>query len=162
MNESKGNMASGAFDNPDRRETLFNLTTARRMLPLVRQIVSDLCQTRNRLEQLQPEQERLDRQRRDLSWPERARRYQVHEDVETGERLFQNALAELESLGAVLVDADHAWVGFPTVVNGKRAYFSWKPGEDNLKFWHFAGETVRRLIPQSWLRTEDISLSGKG
>jgi hypothetical protein len=161
MNGGAGNTASGAFEKPDRRETLFTLTVARRMVPLVRRIVADVCQNRQRLGLAQPELEVLDRQRHDLRWPERSRRYQLREEVATAEQHLQQALAELEPLGVVLVDADAGRVGFPTIVNGRRAYFSWKPGEETLKFWHFAGETVRRLIPLSWSRTEDISLTGK-
>jgi hypothetical protein len=162
MNGSTGNTASGAFDKPDRRETLLNLTTARRMLALVRRIVADVSQAFEELGRLYPEQERLDVQRRTLSWPERSRRYQLREEITAAEQALQQARSELENLGVVLVDEEAGWVGFPTVVNGRRAFFSWKPGEENLRFWHFAGETVRRLIPASWTKADDITLTGKG
>jgi hypothetical protein len=162
MNGSTGNTASGAFDKPDRRETLLNLTTARRMLALVRRIVADVSQALEELGRLCPEQERLDQQRRTLSWPERSRRYQLREEITAAEQALQQARSELENLGVVLVDEEAGWVGFPTVVNGRRAFFSWKPGEDSLKFWHFAGETVRRLIPASWTKADDITLTRKG
>jgi hypothetical protein len=162
MNGSTGNTASGASEKPGRRETLLNLTTARRMLPLVRQILADLGEARQQLARLQPEQDRLDRQRHTLSWPERSRRYQLREEIAAGESALQQARSELEGLGVVLVNDEEGWVGFPTVVNGRRAYFSWKPGEEALRFWHFAGETVRRLIPASWTRADDITLTGKG
>ena len=161
MNGSTGNTASGAFEKPERRDTILNLSTARRMLPLVRRIVADIQHAGQRLTQLQPEQDRLDRQRRTLSWPERSRRYQLREEIAAGERQLQDARAELDVLGVVLVNATAAAVGFPTVVNGRRAFFSWRPGEDDLKYWHFAGDEVRRLIPLTWARAEDISLSGK-
>jgi len=161
MSGSTGNTASGAFEKPERGETLLSLTTARRMVPLVRRIIEDILALRQRLLRLIPEQERLDRQRRDLSWPERARRYQLQEEIGAAEGQLQQARAELDGLGVVLVDPDAGWVGFPTAVNGRRAYFSWKPGEEILRFWHFAGETVRRLIPASWAKIDDTTLSGK-
>jgi hypothetical protein len=161
MNGSTGNTASGAFEKPERGQTLLSLTTARRMVPLVRRIVEEILEVRQRLTRLHPEQDRLDRRRQTLSWPERARRYQVHEEIAAADQELQKARAELEVLGVALVNADAGWVGFPTVVNGRRAYFSWKPGEETLRYWHFIDETVRRLIPASWTKVDDATLTGK-
>jgi hypothetical protein len=161
MNDSTGNTASDTFEKPERPEVLLNLTTARRMLPLVRRVVDEVLHVQQRLSRLQPEQEHLDRHRHTLTWPERARRYQLREEIAASEQQLQQARAELEGLGVTLVQPEEGRVGFPTLVNGRRSFFSWKPGEDGLKFWHFADETVRRLIPASWAKTDEISLSGK-
>jgi hypothetical protein len=161
MNGSKENAAWGAFGQSGRREVFFDLTTARRMVPLVRHIVQEITDTQRHLDKLRYEQERLDHHRRDLAWPERSRRYQVREETTAGEQQLSQARAELEKLGVALVDADAAWVGFPTIVNGRAAFFSLKPGEEEVRYWHFAGETVRRLIPRSWLREEQESSAGK-
>jgi hypothetical protein len=131
------------------------------MLPLVRQISQDIMQAQDALKRLVPERDRLNRRRHALTWPERSRRYQVQEEIVTAELKFQESLLELENLGVALVDANAGWVGFPTVVNGKKAFFSWKPGEETLKYWHFAGETARRLIPATWIKADDVALSGK-
>ena len=85
-------------------------------------------------------------------------KYQVREEVAELERLLQEALAELEVLGVILIDAEGS-IGFPTLVNDRKAFFSWRPGEEGIRSWHFAGESVCRPIPNSWLR--EISLSGK-
>ncbi len=161
MSGSAGNTASGAFEKPERDPTLLSLTTARRMVPLVRRIVKDILELRQQLLRLIPEQERLDRQRRDLSWPERARRYQLREEIAACEQELQHARAELDGLGVLLIDPEAGWVGFPTAVNGRRACFSLKPGEETLRYWHFVGETVRRLIPAAWAKIDDTTLSGK-
>jgi hypothetical protein len=161
MNGSTGNTASGAFEKPNRRETNFDLLLARRMLPLIGRIVADMVQARQRLGQLLAEQNHLDRNRRTLAWPERSRRYQLREDVAGTEQQLQAVCTELDNLGAVLVDPKTPAVGFPTVVKGRRAYFSWQPGEDELKYWHFAGDRVRRPIPAAWVRAEDLSTVGK-
>src|SRR5437667_10619403 len=99
MNGSTENRASGASEKPGRRETNLNLATARSMLPLVQHIIDDILQSQNRLTQLMPEQDRLDRRRRELNWPDRARRYQVRDEVADTERHLEGALAELASLG---------------------------------------------------------------
>jgi hypothetical protein len=161
MSGSTENTAHGASETPSRREIALNLTTVRSMLPLVRRIVEDLVQDHQRLAQLQAEQERLDRQRRDLAWPERARRYQVQEDVAATDRRLQEALAELASLGVVLLVPEEGRVGFPTIVNSRTAFFSWRPGETSVSCWHFPGETVRRPIPASWAKVAPIRHSSK-
>jgi hypothetical protein len=155
------NTAHGASEQPDRRAGQINLATAQRMLPLVRQIVTDLMQHGRRLAELQPEQDRLDRQRRTLAWPERARRYALQDELTTATKDVQRAAAELEALGVVLLDAETGRIGFPTVVNDQQAFFSWRAGEDALHYWHFAGETLRRVIPPTWFKASDIRLVGK-
>src|SRR5262245_59166246 len=161
MSGFPGNTASNASERPDRRETAMNLLTARRMLPLVQRIVEDILTDQKALKRLQPEQERLQRQRRELCWPERQRRYQLQEEITNLERHLQEALLELQGLALTLLDGRSGRIGFPTIVNDRRAYFSWRPGEDTIRSWHFAEETVCRPIPASWLKVGDISLTGK-
>lgn len=154
MSESMGDTTSSAPEKPERREKMLTLTTAGNMLPLVRRIVSDVVGSQQGLAKLQPEQERLDRQRRDLTWPERLRRYELQEELANLERSLGDALAEIEVLGIVLEDPAEGRVGFPTVVNGRKAYFSWRPGDDGVRHWHFATENTLRLIPASWHELE--------
>jgi hypothetical protein len=161
MNGSTENAAHGAPETPERRDVVVNLATARGMLPLVRQIVADVLHHQRRLAELLPEQQHLDRRRRTLSWPERSRRYQVQEEAVAAERNLQEALAELAGLGVVLVEPGEGQVGFPTVVNGRRAYFSWRQGEDGVHFWHFPEQNVRRPIPASWVKEANLSLASK-
>jgi hypothetical protein len=59
----------------------------------------------------------------------------------------------------VLLDDLQGRVGFPTLVNNRRAYFSWHPGEEGLHSWQFADEDIARPIPMAWLK--EISFSGK-
>jgi hypothetical protein len=152
-------MASGAPDKP-RRDKVFNLPTAQRMLPLVRQIIADVMTQQHNLDRLQPEQDRLDRHRRDLAWPERRRRYQVREEVAVAEQAMECAVAELTELGVALLDSETGRVGFPTVVNGQQAYFSWREGEERISTWHFVEESKCRPIPPGWSKIGDISLTG--
>jgi hypothetical protein len=150
--------ASDAGEKAERRPVVLNLRTARRMLPLVRRIVDDITHHQRCLAVLGPEQDRLDRGRHKLSWPQRQRRYQVHEEFAASQHHLQDALAELEVLGVALVDPDQGQVGLPTVVNGRLAFFSWKLGEATLQYWHFPGESQRRSIPASWNEVADVQL----
>src|SRR5215471_2060531 len=144
MNGSTENQTSGASDQDGGRDVVLTWTTSHRMLPLVQRIIDDIINRRRELARLAPEKRQLDRLRRSLAWPERARRYRLQEEINSLERELDDECAELEVLGVVLLDADRGQVGFPTLVNNRRAFFSWRPGEEELHSWHFAGENLRR------------------
>jgi hypothetical protein len=152
MNGSTENRASGAPEKPGGYEVVLSWETSQQMLPLVQRIVDDLLGRQRRLDCLLPEKDRLDRRRRTLAWPERSRRYQLHDEIASEERQLQEVLGELAGLKLILVDAQSGQVGFPTVVNGRQALFSWRPGDDGLKFWHYHAETHRRVIPAAWTK----------
>jgi hypothetical protein len=154
MSGSHKSPASEASEKRGSHDRIMTWVAANSMLPLVQRIVADVIDCQHRLTTMQVEKERLDRHRRDLSWPERARRYQLDEEIAAGERTLRTACAELSGLGVVLLDGDRGRVGFPTRVNNRQAYFSWLPGEATLSFWQFADEDERRPIPVSWTKVE--------
>jgi len=161
MNGSKGNAAFDTSESPERRDIVLNLNTANRMLPLVRHVANDIVVNHQTLDRLQPEQDRLDRHKRDLVWLERQRRYQVHDEMSVAERKLAEAQEELHMLGLTLLDPSLARIGFPTMVNDRRAFFSWQPGEEKLTSWLFADESTERPIPASWWKVTETSMSGK-
>jgi hypothetical protein len=159
MYGSKGYRASDASEQPERGEVVLSLQTVQRMLPLVQRIVEDFLGNQKALVRLQPQEEILDRKKRTLDWPGRQQRYRLKEEVARAENGQAAACEELGELGVVLLDADLGRVGFPTMVNNRKAFFSWKPGEDGLNSWHFAEETSCRPIPPAWFK--EISMSAK-
>jgi|SRR5579862_4216360 len=161
MNGSKGNAAFNASEMPDGRDAILNLNTACRMLPLVQRVVDDILVGRKALERLAPEQSRLDRHKRDLVWQERQRRYRLQDEAAVTEQRIQHALEELHTLGLAVLEPEIGRVGFPTLVNDRRAYFSWQPGEETLNSWQFADETMSRPIPPQWWKIEESAFSGK-
>jgi hypothetical protein len=132
--------AFGASPKSKRKDVNLDLPTARQMLPLVQSIVRDIV-----------DQENLDRQRRDLAWVERERRYHIQEEIVAAEGAFKRALAELRDLGISLVDGETGRVAFPTRINGRPAVFTWQPGEDSVMFWSYEDEEQRRPIPNEWV-----------
>jgi len=134
-------------------EPLFELPTVIRMLPLVRKVADDILAIQTELRGLRVECDRLDRQRHDLAWPERQRRYQLHDTISATERRARGFVHELENLGVAVMDPKTAQLGFPTIVNGKLAFFSWIPGEESVTFWHYdRDETRRRQVPEAWYK----------
>jgi len=143
--------ASGPAGKARRNDVVFDLTTARRMLPLVSRIVQDIQASRTLLTHLQPEQDRLERHRRDLSWPERQRRDARQEEIAATERRLTETMTELRRLGLTLLPDRDGEVGFPTELSGRSAYYLWRMGEVDVANWNYAGETIRRTIPPEGL-----------
>jgi hypothetical protein len=123
------------------------------MLPLVSQIAQDVMRLHERLARMRPEYAQLEKNRRLLAWPSRARRYQLEEEIASAQAELRSALAELEALGVTMLSRSLGLVGFPTLVNERRAFFSWQPGEDGLLFWNYADDFTRRPVPESWTET---------
>ena len=142
----------------DRTEIVLDLPTASNMLPLVRQIVADMLDAEQNLGSLLWEQNGLERDRRDLSWPERQRRYFLLDEVARLEQRRKDMVSELKELGVQVLDTTHGRVGFPTIVNTKPAFFSWRPDENEVGFWHFAGDDDRRRpIPVNWTKQAPLA-----
>jgi hypothetical protein len=139
------------------KDVTLDLPTARKMLPLVRSIVTDIVTTHQKLDALGPEQERLDRNRRALDWSSRERRYSIQDEINSAEQTLTGMVGELSALGVRLTDVQAGSVDFPTRINGRQAAFSWQLGEDGLGFWRYAGEDLRRPIPSDWQSTSSAS-----
>jgi hypothetical protein len=144
------NRATNPAGKPRKKEVALDLPTTRQMLPLVKSIVSDIVSSRRALAKLTPEQERLDRHRRDLVWLERQRRYQLTDEIAAVEKALAVAVGELSGLGVSLVDDVLGEVDFPTKINGRAAAFTWKLGDDVVRHWHYQGEDQLRAIPSDW------------
>ncbi len=144
------NRASNPAGKPRQKDVNLDLSTTRDMLPLVRSIVNDIVDARQRLNKLTPEQELLERCRRSLNWTSRQRRYAIQDEIHSAEQTLSGAVAELGILGVKLTDAETGQVDFPTKINGRSAAFTWKLGEDGVRFWHYSGEEQPRPIPTDW------------
>ena len=91
MSGSRSYPTSDASESSERSETVLSLKTVQKMLPLVQQIVHDIVASHAAIARLHPEEERLDRQRRDLSWPERKRRYEIKEELAKADKDLKKA-----------------------------------------------------------------------
>lgn len=150
MSSSPNRASNSAGKSPKRKDVSLDLNTARRMLPLVRSIVTDIVDTQRKLARLATERDALDDSRRALDWNSRQRRYAVHDEVSNAEKSLATAVTELDALGVTLVDPAAGQVEFPTRINGRQAVFSWQVGEDGVSHWRYTGERSRRAIPAGW------------
>jgi len=150
MNGFTENRAPGASERPGHDERVLTWGASLAMLPLVGRIVQDVVAHQQRLGRLQREQDRLNRRRHTLAWPERARRYEIQEEKVFVENELRQVIGELEGLGVALLEPATGLVGFPSMVNDRRAFYSWKPGEDGLNVWNYSGDRIRRQVPEAW------------
>jgi hypothetical protein len=135
--------------------------TARQMIVLVSRILKDILQGNERRAQLAVEQEHLDEHRLSLPWRERARRYEIQDEIANLDRTVSESRDELDRLGIAILDESTGEAGFPTLVNDRRAFFTWRPTEENLEFWQFEGEPVRRPVPASWTKPVENGAGGR-
>ena len=49
---------------------------------------------------------------------------------------FQSAIAQLETLGALMKDAEKGLVDFYTMRDGQLVFLCWLSGEKRIRFWH--------------------------
>jgi hypothetical protein len=161
MNGFTEHQASGASEASNNHGAVLTWAAAQSMLPLVRRIVADIVEFGQQLARLRPEKTRLDRQRLGLAWPERQRRYTLGEEIKATEARLHEARLELDALGVTLVDAEAGQVGFPTIVNNRRAFFSWRSDDEGIDFWHFVENSHRRPVPPSWKDPTDTRGAGK-
>jgi hypothetical protein len=152
MNGFTGKRAHGASEVPSSDDRVLTLGSCVAMLPLVSRIAADIVTHHNDLAHLRREVALLEEKRRTLDWPQRSRRYEAEEELAAKEGELIQACAELERLGVALLQGPSGLVGFPTIVNDRRAFFSWRPGEEKLEWWSFAGETQRHPVPEEWSR----------
>jgi hypothetical protein len=161
MSGFTGHQAPGASEGRGASGAVFTWETAQAMLPLVGQIVSDLVRHSARDEELRPERELLERQRRTLDWPARARRYRLEEEATEVARDLRAVREELEALEVQILHPASGLIGFPTIVNERPAYFSWRPGEEKLAWWNFIGDPARRPIPEDWTQLPRRTTKGR-
>lgn len=145
--------ASGSSDHAGTGDEILTWGVSHAMLPLVGRITADIVAMYQRWLELKPESDRLERMRLSLDWKGRSRRYALQEEMNTLDQQLKSLLNELSALRVVLLDSETGLVGFPTMVNDRRAYFSWKPGEEGLLYWNFAEESHRHPVPESWTRS---------
>lgn len=128
-------------DNTEATKTLkrFTLDEANAMLPLVRSIVSDICEVFRTVTGRRTDLYRLLRKGVRKAG-------QVYDDEVAESRAdlqeeydqIWRYREELESLGVFLRQPDEGWIEFPASIVGRDAFYSWRLGEEHIQFWREA------------------------
>lgn len=134
---------------------LFDLDSARRVLPEVRRWMQQAIEARRRLFQLR---------RAIADFASRAGAFggarldpEQSEDWRRGlsaaDALLRQAMAALDALGAQVKDLDLGLVDFPTLYRGREVLLCWKLGEPDIAWWHGTeeGYAGRKRIDEEFL-----------
>ncbi len=148
------NRASEVTERSGAEDRVMTWHASRAMLPLVGRIAEDVVSHHQRLARMLPELAQLERNRLRLNWEGRSRRYQLEEEIAAARAAMHNAVSELEKLGLTLLEPVLGLIGFPTLVNDRRAFFSWRPGEESLIYWNYADDNARNPVPDEWTEVQ--------
>ncbi|MEY4392929.1 MAG: hypothetical protein RL595_178 [Planctomycetota bacterium] len=129
---------------------IMTLENAETMLPLASRVAEDLKVISSRVRLLRSEKNFYDKKKKKLNWKERRRAYEVTDELYFSELTLENIMVELKAIGVEPLIPELGLVGFPTLVNNRKAYFSWKPGEPCICYWNFSEELNRRPVPPTW------------
>ncbi|MCC6511106.1 MAG: DUF2203 domain-containing protein [Pirellulaceae bacterium] len=130
----------------------YTVAEANAMLPLLRSIVSDICEVFRNVTGRRVDLHRLLRQR------ERGSGQQYDDEVAETRADLQEEYdkiwkyrEELEALGVILRQPEQGAIEFPARVSGREAYLSWQLGEEEVRYWREedAPWTARKLISLS-------------
>lgn len=128
----------------------FTLDEARAMLPLVRSIVSDICQVFRNVTGRRADLHRL------LRKGARSSGQLYSDEIEESRADLQEEYdqiwqfrAELESLGIFLRQPEEGCIEFPTVLDGHEAFLLWRLGDDDIHFFRDAHspQSTRTPLP---------------
>lgn len=122
------------------------------MLPLVSRIVRDVIDWTRALDVAEAALNGLPSAKQQLDWGLRSRVYHLKDRLAECGRELRGAFLELEALRLTLLDQEVGVVGFPTLVNNRRAFFIWQMGETAIAHWCYTCDPTRRLIPKAWIR----------
>jgi hypothetical protein len=116
-------------------EKRFTLEEAMAVLPQVRQLVSDIQQSKREMERLSGELERL------LALS--SGNGHLAADVASARELLQREgvrlealITELDATGAELKGIDEGLIDFRSERGGRTVYLCWRQGEDTIAYWH--------------------------
>lgn len=140
---------------------IFDLPMARRTIPLVRRILSEIVAAQARAAHLEL-QIRRNPLRAGRSWDEARVSFRVADDLAVARRNAEQAGAELSTLGVNLLDPVRGVGGFPTLVNGSLAFLVLGSSDDDIRYWRYRNQPRLRPIPEQWNSEPFFPESGDG
>jgi hypothetical protein len=114
----------------------YTVAEANAMLPLLRSIVSDICEVFRNVTGRRVDLHRLLRQRERGSGPQYDDEVaETRADLQEEYDKIWKYREELEALGVILRQPEQGAIEFPARIAARDAYLSWRLGEDEVLFW---------------------------
>ena len=125
---------------------LVSIEEGNRMLPLLRRIVKDITKKweliiykRTELECLE---KGFDSTHGDLSEAEREAKIEgLKQDLNYLIDKINSYIREVEDLGCFVEEFKRGIINFPSLYNGRKVFLCWKPGDEQVKYWHELDES---------------------
>ncbi len=119
----------------------FTVEEANQRLPLIKRVVRDIValyedvhERRRRLEEIQFRQTGSE----DGASIYREEVGEIEKELKRDVERLDEFVAELKSLNVLLKDAVTGVVDFPARIDGREVCLCWKPGEEEIGYWHEA------------------------
>ncbi len=130
----------------------FTVDEANAMLPLVRSIASDIADVFRQVTGRRADVHKLLRRgSRSVGEQYDKEVAESRADLEEEYNRIWQYREELESLGVVLRQSEDGGIEFPTVIDGREAFYCWQLGETHISHWRYADapHSVRRPLHHS-------------
>lgn len=131
----------------------FTLDEATAMLPLVRSIVSDICQVFRTVTSRRVELHRLLRKgHRGAGRIYDDEMAESRADLQAEYDQIWRFREELESLGIILRQPEEGLIEFPTMIDCQAGFYSWRLGESSVAHYRLANESSGTRWPVQTIR----------
>jgi hypothetical protein len=144
----------------------YTVEAANRTLPLVNAIVRDIVElygdVHERRERLARVRQRRGAARHDDNSPYTEELDHIERELDKDIDRLRAFTDELHKLGVELKDPVSGLVDFYSRMDGREVYLCWKPGEDEIAYWHEldAGFSGRQSLLESSLSGESDAANG--
>jgi hypothetical protein len=134
---------------------VISIQDANRMLPLLRQIVTDIMVNWEQIIQKRTELECLEKESRPAVAASSGRgteidRAEAAQDLKSGlNHLIDKIncyIREVEELGCFVEEFKRGIINFPSLFHGRKVFLCWKPDEGEVMHWHELDETFKDRV----------------
>src|SRR4051794_13488189 len=134
------------------KKKTFSLTEAENLLPVMESLLRNSIESKRRIEEIEEEFKKINHavflrggMQLDIVALSRLRA-----ESDKAIQRVKDAMAEIESIGALVKDLDIGLIDFPCVVEGTTVLLCWKMGEEKITHWHGTNEgfTARKPIDE--------------
>ena len=145
-------MVGGPVQKPNRNskntqkviKSLYTVKEANEVLPLVRSITKNIVEEFRELRERGRERRALEVENNPSNEEQIA---SIGSDVSEQSERVEEYIRELAELGLEARDLELGLIDFPTTIEGKPAYLSWRLGEESVEYWHLADRSFADRRP---------------
>ena len=137
----------------------FTLNEAQNLLPVMESLLRTSMESKQRIEEIEEQFKQIKHSvfLRGGAQLDIAAMSRLRAESDKAIQRVKDAMAEIESIGALVKDLDIGLIDFPCAVDGATVLLCWKLGEDRITHWHGTSEGFAARKPID----ERIARAGK-